>query len=215
MKILDKIYSPRTAFGLTYVVMVGLLTGIASAAPITGQLWKVPDAIAQDAIPANIPATAPDVTFDVNSPLNFTVPGTVNQFLLSGGAFNISGSASVLASPISPSLIEFMGLVTVTNGQTFTVTHDDGLTLIIGALTVINAPGPTGPVLTTVTYTGPSGTLPFTLVYGECCGGSAVLQISLPLQPGPTGVPEPGALTLVTSGGLLLGLRKIRLYRSR
>jgi hypothetical protein len=196
------------------MVILALVAGIAQATPITGQLWKVADATAQNAILANIPNTAPDVTFDVNAPLNFTVAGTVNQFLVSGGAFNIVGSAGVLSSLISPSLIEFTGLVTVTNGQTFTVTHDDGLTLIIGGLSVITVPGATPPIQTTQTYTGPTGTFPFTLVYGECCSGSAVLQISLPLQPS-TAVPEPGALTLLSGGCLFLGLLRRRLHGPR
>jgi len=33
--------------------------------------------------------------------------------------------------------------VTMANGETFTVGHDDGLTLIINGVTVVNAPGPT------------------------------------------------------------------------
>ena len=190
--------------------MIGLITsGVAQASPIGGQLWRVNDVTAQNAVPSNIPSTAPDVTFDVNSPLNFTVAGTVAQFLQSGGAFNIAGNSTVLSGPISPVLIQFSGLVTVTNGQTFTVTHDDGLTLLIGGATVISAPGPTGPIQTTQTYTGPSGTLPFTLVYGECCSGAAVLQISLPFEPSPNAVPEPSGLTLVAGGMLLLGLRRL------
>ncbi len=37
------------------------------------------------------------------------------------------------------SILEFTGTVSVTTGETFTVTHDDGLTLTIGGLSVVNA----------------------------------------------------------------------------
>lgn len=97
----------------------------ANAAAITGQLWAVDNSVASDATPANVPTTAPDVTFQVDSPLNFTNPGSVTDFLVSGGAFNINGTAAELSSPISPSLIEFMGTVTVTtanNSQSPTTT---------------------------------------------------------------------------------------------
>lgn len=115
------------------------LYGTADANVITGSLWHVPDVIAQNAIPANVPTTTPDVVFDVNSPLNFTTPGSVQTFLASGGAFNIvENTAGTLASTLSDgsvsSFIQFLGFVTVTTGQTFTVTHDDGLTLIIGGI---------------------------------------------------------------------------------
>jgi hypothetical protein len=186
------------------------------AAPITGLLFNVPDAVAMNATVANVPSTAPNVIFEVNSPLNFTVAGSVSAFLASGGAFNIVGSAADLSRPLSngvlSSLIEFMGSVTVTNGQTFTVTHDDGLTLVIGGITVINSPGPTAPVQTSQTYTGPSGTFPFTLVYGECCAGAAELQISLPFQPTLLS-PEPSTFGLI-AGGLLLVIGKFRRRRT-
>ena len=69
---------------------------------ITGDLWHVPDAVARNAIPANVPGTTPDVTFDVNSPLNFTTPGTVQTFLNSGGAFNlVENTPGTLASILS------------------------------------------------------------------------------------------------------------------
>jgi hypothetical protein len=74
--------------------------------------------------------------------------------------------------------------VTVTHGETFQLNHDDGLQLLIGSLPlVIDAPGPAAatPVPVTYTYTGLSGTFPFDLVYGECCGPPAVLNMSLPL----------------------------------
>ena len=47
----------------------------AQAAPILGSLWAVADAIAGNAIPANIPVSAPNVTFEVNAPLDFSRGG--------------------------------------------------------------------------------------------------------------------------------------------
>ena len=97
--------------------------------------------------------------------------------------------------------------MTVTTGQTFTVTHDDGLTLIIGGVDLGFNPGPTAPVTTTATYTGPSGNLPFQLIYGECCGGPAVLQVDLPFSN--TTVPEPGSIVLLGTV-LLAGIGALR-----
>lgn len=173
----------------------------AQASTITGALWQVSDGIAQNAILANIPATPPDVTFSVNAFLNFDNGGTVIAFLNSGGAFNILGSSSALNRSISPSIVQFTGTVTVTNGQSFSATHDDGLTLVIGGVPVIVAPGPTSPALTAGTYTGPSGTFDFTLVYGECCSGDAVLSIDLET------VPEPATFALTGIALLLIGAR--------
>ncbi|HLH01863.1 MAG TPA: hypothetical protein VKX25_03775 [Bryobacteraceae bacterium] len=191
--------------------LCSLLVSSSYAASVTGQLWTVSDSVAQNAVLANIPSTAPNVTFQANAPFNFTVAGTVDQWLLSGGATNITGSAADLSLPISPSILEFTGIVTVTTGETFTVTHDDGLTLQIGGMSVIDAPGPTGPFTTTQTYNGPSGTLPFTLVYGECCGGSAVLQIDLPFQ---SATPEPAPYAVVAGGlGVIALLRRRKLYQ--
>ncbi|HZP89245.1 MAG TPA: PEP-CTERM sorting domain-containing protein [Burkholderiales bacterium] len=178
-----------------------LSIGSASANVVSGNLWRVPEATSQNAIPANVPATAPDVTFDVNSPLNFSGNGaTIGAWLASGGAFNlVENTAGTLSSLMDNgtqgTLLQFTGVVSVTNGQTFTVTHDDGLTLIIGGIDLGFNPGPTAPVVSVAMYTGPTGTFPFQLVYGECCGGPAVLQVALPFSN--TAIPEPGTIALL------------------
>jgi hypothetical protein len=187
-------------FGAILGAMALLGAGAAQANVVSGELWHVPEALAQNAIPANVPSTLADVTFDVNAPLNFNASGaTVGAWLNSGGAFNtVENTAGTLSSLMDNgqfgTLLRFTGLVTVTTGETFTVTHDDGLTLIIGGLDLGFNAGPTAPVTSIITYSGPSGNLPFELVYDECCGGPAVLQVDLPLS---NNVPEPGTLLLL------------------
>jgi len=181
----------------------------------------VVESIAQNAVPANVPLTAPDVTFEVNAPLAFNPleigPQTVLEWLLSGGAFNINGSAAVLSQRmeepgIRGTILQFLGVVNVTTGQPIAVRHDDGLTLIIGGVDLGFGPGPSGPTTDTRIYTGPSGTVPFQLVYADCCGSPAVLGLDLLLQQQP--VPEPATLTLLGTGFVLAGLRR-RFQRRR
>ena len=187
----------------------------AQANVISGKLWHVPEAVTLNAVLANVPGTTPDVTFDVNSPMSFSGTGAlVGTWLGSSSAFNIvENTAGTLASFMDNgtvgTLLSFTGFVTVTNGQQFTVTHDDGLTLIIGGINLGLNPGPTAPVTNTVTYVGPSGTFAFDLVYAECCGGPAVLQIDLPFSNLAT-IPEPASLALVGLGLVAFGLTRRR-----
>ncbi len=90
---------------------------------VNGNLWHVPEATSQNAIPANVPGTTPDVTFSVDSPFNFSGTSvTVGTWLGSSGAFgiteNTSGTlASLMDNGTQGTLVSFAGQVTVTNGQ--------------------------------------------------------------------------------------------------
>ena len=119
-----------------------------------GSIGLVTDAIARNAIPANVPGSSPDVTFWVNSPLNFNIgeggAETVGAFLASGGAFGITeNTAGALTTPGNNTVWLFEALVAGFTGPKFNVTHDDGLTLIIGGFNLgFFNPGPAAPVTT-------------------------------------------------------------------
>ena len=194
---------------LASTLTVCALTG-AQAGVITGSLWHVPEATSLNAVPANVPAGIPDVTFDVNGPLNFSdTNATVGNWLASGSAFNmVENTAGTLASQMDNlnigSILEFTGLMDVANGQTFSYVHDDGMNLVVNGVNLGFSSGPTAPITETRTYGGASGNnVPFTLVYAECCEGPAVLQDhSPPASPAgePTTVPEAPTLLLVGLG---------------
>jgi len=196
-----------TRLGLRVLVgaFAGLLVGATANADITGSIWESDPTGASDATPGNVPGTTPNVTFDIpGTAINFTSGGlyTIGEFLSSGGATVLTG-ASELGNTLDNTIFNFTGTVSVTSGETFTAGHDDGLTFIIGGDTVISTPGPTGFASTTETYTGPTGNEPYQLVYGECCGSPAALEISgLAL----VGTPEPSAVVLGFTMMLLVGL---------
>ena len=185
--------------------------GIAQAGTITGSIWVNQPGGAVNAIPANIPATPPDVTFSTSA-INFSTFEGAGNYTLGGflNSFNpatVFTGAALLPSIANDTFWVFQGTVGVTNGQGFNVAHDDGLTFLINGATVVGVPGPTAPVVTPFTYTGPTGTFPFLLVYGECCGAPAKLFLDLPnLVGGPVPgqeVPLPGAAWLM--GTVLAG----------
>jgi hypothetical protein len=192
-----KMKMSKTMFVLAALFLVQ--SGTVHAGTINGSLWIFPnDTVPDNAIPANVPVTTPDVTFSVTGTgLNLQSGPlyTIGEFLASQSATILTGSAN-LGHTLDDTLFNFIGTVSVTHGMTFTAGHDDGLTLIIGGVTVISAPGATSFVNTTQTYSGPTGNEPFQLVYGECCGAPADLEVSLPFQ----SVPEPSAWLLFATG---------------
>ena len=186
----------------TMVALSMLVSGsVAQAGLITGSLWVGESGYA--ALPS--PLRDPEVTFQVNTPLDFdSRPGgdyQVGSWLATGGATILTGAAYTGYS-INGIVVRFQGMVTVYDGQAFTVEHDDGLTLTIGGISVIDRPGDTAPVVTTDYYSGPSGTFPFDLVYGEGWGPPAVLSIDLPFSQ----VPEPSTCLAGLSALGMLGL---------
>jgi hypothetical protein len=118
------------------------------------------------------------------------------------------------AQPMDPTIWEFVGNAKFTSPQAFIISHDDGVTFVANGQTVVNDPGPTSVVNSPGTYTnGAGGSLPFTLIYDECCGGPAVLSTNLvgPENP-PVTTPEPATLLLL---GLGLGVAGLGMRRRR
>jgi hypothetical protein len=186
--------------------------GLAHASTITGSIWENDPTGAGNATVANVPVGPADVTFSVSSPsspLNFSSTSltyTIGDFLTSGGASVLTGGGE-LGKTLNNTIFNFTGLVTVTTGQSFTVGHDDGLTLVIGGNTIIDLPGPHSPGDDTVTYSGPTGTFAFQLVYGEAFGAPAELSVSLPLV---DGVPEPSTWAMMILGFMGVGFMAYR-----
>jgi len=164
---------------LALMATVGL-TGMAQA-QLTGWFWETSDAAARNAAPSN-PVYATPFTD------TFTLPGlpislnptdsssiyTIGSFLASGGA-TYTGSHG--ADPLDDTLFEITGTINVSNGETFTTFHDDGITIVIGGVTVLSNPGPNSLTENTAVWTGGNGPEPIAIYYGECCGPPASLQV--------------------------------------
>src|SRR3989442_12344454 len=119
------------------LAVVLAFVGTAQANLISGNLYRVSEATSQNAIVANVPATTPDVTFQVNSPLSFSASSaTIGVWLGTGGAFNIventAGTpAAFLEKPTPGPPLDFKGIVPFPQGATFTGSHGDCLNLLI------------------------------------------------------------------------------------
>jgi hypothetical protein len=169
-------------------------------------------------VAACTPANA-DVSFTTTG-IGFGATGATIATWLGSSAFPLNGvtaSAGTLATLMDATIWDFFGNAsftgTVATPQVFSITHDDGATFIVNGQTVIDKAGPTPPIVTLGSYTGGAGgSLPFDLVYAECCGGPAVIATDLVGPGSAPGVPEPAGIALF--GTALLGLavfgRKLR-----
>lgn len=204
---------------LAAAIALGMATLGTQANTVNGSLWEQVDShIDTDGSFANVAIMqgirAADVTFTVNSPISLNSYGAngylIGGFLASGGATITSDPGGAANRTLNNTLFYFTGLVSVYNGQTFSVWHDDGLQLKIGGVMIVDVPGPTSPIETSYSWTGADGTYEFELAYAENCGAPGVLKVDLPLR----SVPDGGS-TLVLLGGVLglLGIAGRRFHK--
>ncbi len=167
-------------FTILSIATIGLHSISTHAGIVSAELWKLSDTDTYIANPATVPVSQADVTFDSPTPFNYSAEGSVAQWLASGGALSIvENTGGTLASAMSDgeigTVVRFTGCITVQSDQTFTFLHDDGMYLAINGLDLGFLASPTSPLLETKSYTGPSGTFDFLLVYTENHSGPAVL----------------------------------------
>lgn len=208
---------------LQFVIVSGILIATgnpAKAGFISAWGWVTTEANSQNAVASTLsnpdcshgtaactPANA-DVTFSTNGIGFSTVASDIADWLASStfALDNLVDNAPTAG--MDPTLWLFSGNASFTSPDAFTIAHDDGVTFTVDGQIVVNDPGPSSGASTPGTYTGPAGgSLPFQLVYGECCGFSAILQTDL-VGPANSPTPEPASGLLVLGAAAAFVLRR-------
>jgi len=134
--------------------------------------------------------------------------GTANQYDKNGdgGCYGNGGQTTGTydnATGCYNTVIEVTGTATFVHGQTYTITHDDGVTLSIAGYNSGNdvygggAVGPNAAENSDFTYTGTTGSYAFTLWYDGTNGNPEDLVSNI-------NTPEPGAATMLFA--MLIGV---------
>ena len=111
------------------------------------------------------------------------------------------GSPSNTACGINNDVMNFMGQTYLKYGQTYHITHDDGMYLYVDGNLEIGSGMPTAAEVSNFTWTGHDGLYNFSLWYDEVNGSPAVLS-----SPDFGVTPEPSTLLLMGTGFLGLAL---------
>ena len=221
-------------FRMTACAVVVLASATSANATYIGRSWVVTGTEApwlggtEALFPT--PTTGLDATF-TSTTVNWSNPpgsGSLSNFLHSNPGTTVStcstatvgavtyncntdvistGTATTQTSTTYGQIIDIVGTAeTFVAGTTYSITHDDGITVLLDGLPIINSPGPQSGTVSTFTA---SGVHNIEILYGECCGNAATLTSNLPAN-----VPEPGNLglvlgTLLTGFGLLFRRRRL------
>ena len=177
--------------------------GVAHADTFTGTIYNNPNG---NVVSPSTLGTALG-SFTVSS-FNFNVgPGytagnsnfTIGKFLAGGS--NLVIDSTLAAKTVASTEFVFTGTTNLVNGQSYSFTHDDGLTLSIDGVSYINTPAQTVAIASSFVFKGTTGVHSFTLDYASNSLSPSVLTGSF--TPVSAATPEPSSIIMLGTG--LLG----------
>jgi hypothetical protein len=209
----------QSMWNLAAVAIALLVLSTSAWADIAGTIYKVDGNMLSAGPVSSFTGVINEGTFTAPS-INFAVlegqgaSNPLSEFLNSGGASygailgindvmsNVAVSNCAANNSCYSTLIDIVGWGTFVNGQSYTITHDDGVVMSIAGNPFINAPGPVSAQPDSAVFSGTTGTYQYEIFYMATNGNPEVLQSNVP-------VPDGGA-TLMLLGSALVGIETLR-----